>query len=142
MFDLTNGQQKITNHLANFVQLKDQTTVDLSDVKKKLSENDTKCESLCNEINALKTSLGECVNNNDINELVDDIRKSFELFLNNTPRSKDDEVENQLKILNNRLKYIEDKMSSVFASGEIEIISADVPRKCSSKVPKLEIKKK
>jgi len=141
MIGLTNGQ-KITSHLEKFVQIKEQSNADLSDVKNKLCATDTKCEALSHEMTALKSSVDKCVNNDDLNELVDDIRKSFELFLNNTPRSKDNELENQITVLNDRLKIMEDKITSVFGSGEVEIITAEVPKKLSSKIPKLEIKKK
>lgn len=146
MIGLTTNGQKITSHLANFVQIKEQSNADLSDVKNKLIATDTrleKCEAMCNEMSALKSSVDKCVNNDDLNELVDDIRNSFELFLNTTPRPKENELENQMKILNDRLKIMEDKLTSIFGSGEVEIITAEVPKKsCSSKIPKLEIKKK
>jgi len=142
MIGLTNGQ-KITSHLEKFVQIKEQSNADLSDVKNKLSATETKCEALSHEMIDLKSSVDKCVNNDDLNELVDDIRNSFELFLNNTPRPKDNELENQIKVLNDRLKIMEDKMTSVFGSGEVEIIPAEVTKKLSSsKIPKLEIKKK
>ena len=126
----TKPKQKITDHLNNFVQNNTHTQykTDIEIIKNDLK---TKTEEIQNLIIEMKK---ECVNINDIDELITDIRSSFELFINNNTTPRQNELEK-------RLIELENKFNTVF--NKIEILHEDDKQiKKSSRVPKLEIKKK
>jgi len=127
----TKPKQKITDHLSNYVQNNNnQYKKDIEQVKNDLK---TKTEEMQNLITEMKK---ECVNINDIDELITDIRNSFELFINNNTTPRQDNLEK-------RLTELENKYNTMFNNTNIEILHEDDKQtKKSSRVPKLEIKKK
>jgi len=126
----TKPKQKITDHLSNYVQNNNnQHKKDIEQVKNDLK---TKTEEMQNLITEMKK---ECVNINDIDELITDIRNSFELFINNNTTPRQDNLEK-------RLTELENKYNTLFNNANIEIIHEEEKTKKSSRVPKLEIKKK
>ena len=127
----TKPKQTITGHLSNFVQNNNaQYKKDIEQVKNDLK---TKTDEMQNLITEMKK---ECVNINDIDELITDIRNSFELFINNNTTPRQNELEK-------RLTELESKFNTVFNNNNIEILHEDDKQtKKSSRVPKLEIKKK
>jgi len=127
----TKPKQKITDHLSNYVQNNNnQYKKDIEQVKNDLK---TKTEEMQNLITEMKK---ECVNINDIDELITDIRNSFELFINNNTTPRQDNLEK-------RLTELENKYNTMFNNTNIEILHEDDKQtKKSTRVPKLEIKKK
>jgi len=127
----TKPKQKITDHLSNFVQNNNaQYKKDIEQVKNDLK---TKTEEMQNLITEMKK---ECVNINDIDELITDIRNSFELFINSNTTPRQDNLEK-------RIADLENKYNTLFNNTNIEILHEDEKQiKKSSRVPKLEIKKK
>ena len=126
----TKPKQKITDHLSNFVQNNNaQYKKDIEQVKNDLK---TKTEEMQNLITEMKK---ECVNINDIDELITDIRNSFELFINSNTTPRQDNLEK-------RIADLENKYNTLFNNTNIEIIHEEEKTKKSSRVPKLEIKKK
>jgi len=126
----TKPKQKITDHLSNYVQNNNnQYKTEIQTIKNDLK---TKTEEMQNLITEMKK---ECVNINDIDELITDIRNSFELFINTTHTPRQNELEK-------RLTDLETKYNTLFNNTNIEIIHEEEKTKKSSRVPKLEIKKK
>ena len=74
------------------------------------------------------------ISNSDIEELITDIRASFELFVNNTPRPDD----GKMKDLEERFNVLSEKFEALnLLSDEVEII-----KKTSKAIPKLNITKR
>ena len=72
------------------------------------------------------------VSNADIEELITDIRSSFELFVNNTPRPDDGKI----KDLEERFNALNEKLNALLGE-EVEVI-----KKTSKAIPRLNITKK
>jgi len=154
MLGLYNSQEKgkLTTHLSSFLQNKDLLNSELDEIKNKIEKNVNKYSEFNDKFNALyeemtqiKEVLKTSVNAEDLNELVNDIRNSFEMFLNNTPRQN--QIEQEIKALQGRVEDLDKRMNTLFNNGEVEVISVEnsIPQKelkKSSKIPKLEISRK
>ena len=138
MIGLYNDKHKITQHLNNFVENKNVMQCEIEALKVKTD----KINELENAVSHLKD---ESINQEDLNELVQDIRTSFELFLNSNHTPRQDRVESELKDIQSQLNNLEGKMNMLF-NGKVEVIEnneevkSDVKK--SSKIPKLEITRK
>ena len=150
-----NEKQKITQHLTNYVQNKEIINQEMDELKQKIENSATSCkeqssklEKLLSEVEQVKEALKNAVNSEDLNDLVEDVRNSFELFLNNTPRQN--QIEQQLKAVEQRINDLEGRTNAFFGNGEIEFINTDnIPKeinkeikKGTGKVPKLHIQKR
>jgi len=136
MIGLFNDKHKITQHLNNFVENKNIMQCEIEALKVKTD----KINELENAVSHLKD---EAINQEDLNELVQDIRSSFELFLNSNHTPRQDKFESQLENIQTKLSNLEDKMNMLF-NGKVEVIENQVIEsvKKSSKIPKLEISRK
>jgi len=137
MIGLFNDKQKITPYLNNFVENKNVMQCEIEALKVKTD----KINQLENEVSHLKD---ESINQEDLNELVQDIRTSFELFLNSNHTPRQDKFESQLENIQSQLNNLESKINVLF-NGKVEVIEhneeiKDVKK--SSKIPKLEITRK
>jgi len=98
----------------------------------KQNELKQRLEELKNELEEVKTYFNTVVSMDDLNVLVQDIKSSFELFVNNTPRNHDD--------FESRIKALEEKLS------KFEIIQTNVeatqPTTIKKEIPKLNLEKK
>jgi len=136
MIGLFNEKQRITQHLNNFVENKNVMQCEIEALKVKT-----------NKINELETTVtklkDEAINQEDLNELVQDIRTSFELFLNSNHTPRQDRVESELKNIQTQLNNLEGKINVLF-NGKVEVIEHEDAKdaKKSSKIPKLEITRK
>jgi len=137
MIGLFNEKQRITQHLNNFVENKNVMQCEIEALKVKT-----------NKINELETTVtklkDEAINQEDLNELVQDIRTSFELFLNSNHTPRQDRVESELKNIQTQLNNLEGKINVLF-NGKVEVIEHNEEvkdLKKSSKIPKLEITRK
>jgi len=136
MIGLFNEKQRITQHLNNFVENKNVMQCEIEALKVKT-----------NKINELETTVtklkDEAINQEDLNELVQDIRTSFELFLNSNHTPRQDRVESELKNIQTQLNNLEGKINVLF-NGKVEVIEHEDVKdaKKSSKIPKLEITRK
>ena len=91
----------ITSEVGKFFEEKNQLIQKHTEIKQRIDD-------LNNELEDLRAYMNTCVNVDDLNILVQDIKSSFELFVNQTPRSNDDEVLNRLKALEARVAEIPD----------------------------------
>lgn len=115
----------ITSDVSKFFEVKNQITEKHKEVLQTVEE-------LKQQLSDIKEN---CVNVDDLDSLVQDIKQSFELFVNNTPR----EVCIPADLLM-RLEALEQKMVNM---PNIELINTQLEtNNKSSKVPKLNIKKK
>lgn len=148
---MTQGR-KISEHVAGIVQNRDQMLNELNTLKVKLNEelntskkeyeqSKTELTGILKDVEEIKTRFNNTVSNEDLIELVEDIRASFELYLNATPRDKDKELELKLMDMEKRLTELNTKMEAVFGSNEVEVIQ-NVVKSSSKSVPKLNIKPK
>jgi len=151
MIGLYNEKQKITSHLTNFVQNRDTVSHEVEELKQKIEKNAdeiklkySKLENMIFEIEQIKESFKTTVNADDLNELVQDIRTSFELFINNSQTPRQNELEQHLKTLESRISELETHIKSFFVGNEVELITAENAHKeiKKTKIPKLEIRKK
>jgi len=152
LYNSTQEKGKLTSHLSSFLQNKDALNSELDEIKNKIEKNvntysefNNKFNTLYDEMSLIKEGLKSTVNAEDLNELVNDIRNSFEMFLNNTPRHN--QIEQEIKALQGRVEDLDKRMSALFNNGEVEVISVEntIPQKemkSKSKVPKLDITRK
>ena len=87
----------------------------------------------------------DMVSVNDLNLVIDDVRESFQIFLNNTPRDNNEEIKNEILALKSEilaLREIINNNKPVVEQGEKPIIELDntmliptIPRK----LPKLNL---
>jgi len=141
-----NDKQRISSHLSNYVQNKETMSHDIDELKQKIEgsykEQQEKYSKLLFDVENIKEGLKTTVNVDDLNDLIDDVRNSFELFLNNTPRQN--ELEKLLRTLEVKVNDLEARMNAFFGNGEVELITVENTQKevKKCKVPKLDIKKK
>ena len=122
----------ITSEVGKFFEEKNQLVQKQCEIKNKI-------EDLNNELEELRVYMNTCVSVDDINGLVQDIKNSFELFVNQTPRSNDDELVRRLNALEARVAEIPDmKIIQNVASLSVE----PSPVSCKKEIPKLNIRKK
>lgn len=117
----------ITSDLSRVVE-------DRQQLFQKQNELKLRLEEVQHELEEVKTYFNTVVSMDDLNVLVQDIKSSFELFVNNTPRNPiNDEYES-------RIKALEDKLS------KIEIIQTNVETAqqptIKKEIPKLNLEKK
>lgn len=160
MIGITQGcKHKISDHVGNLVQNREALINELNVLKLKLSEDLNKSkndqdnvkndmERVNKELEEIKQKFAHYVDVEQIEELITDIRQSFEIFMNTTPRQKDDEFDNkmnamqkQLNFMETQMKEMKSQMDSLFSSGEVEVIPASA-KSSKKSVPKLELKKK
>ena len=141
-----NDKQRISSHLSNYVQNKETMSHDIDELKQKIEgsykEQQEKYSKLLFDVENIKEGLKTTVNVDDLNDLIDDVRNSFELFLNNTPRQN--ELEKLLRTLEVKVNDLEARMNAFFGNGEVELITVENTQKevKKCKVPKLDISRK
>jgi len=144
-----NEKGKITQHLSTFIENKNNLNHEIDELKQKIEKNVNDYTEYHNKFNVLydeMTSMKEClkttVNAEDLNELVNDIRTSFEMFINSNHTPRQNKLEETIENLRKRVDDLETRMN-VFFNGEVELITVENQKevKKTSKVPKLDIKK-
>jgi len=121
----------ITSEVGRFFEEKNQIVQKQCEIKNKIEE-------LNNELEELRVYMNTCVSVDDINGLVQDIKNSFELFVNQTPRSNDDELVRRLNALEARVAEIPDMR--IISQAQVQCESTPVSNK--KEIPKLNIRKK
>jgi hypothetical protein len=140
MIGITGKTGKICEHVSRIVEQKSRHEDDIISLQTGLSYSNKEIECSRDIINKLYQSVDDLqkntVSNDDIDELITDIRTSFELFVNNTPRFDDE----KFKQLEERFAALTEKFETWQAlteNGEIEII-----KKTTKSIPKLNISRK
>jgi len=121
----------ITADVGKFFEEKNQLVQKQCEIKNKIDD-------LNNELEELRVYMNTCVNVDDLNILVQDIKSSFELFVNQTPRSNDDDLVRRLNALEARVAEIPDMKIISQAQAQCET----VPVSNKKEIPKLNIKKR
>jgi len=124
MINITGEKKSITEYLKQFVE----TKTDNNDV----NEVRARCGKFKEQINELSEKVDNCITREDMEELVADIRNSFELFLNKTPRENDTKFEERLNAFQAKIDDINFKLDAL-GLDQVEILPA------KKKVPKLEL---
>lgn len=108
-------------------------TKQLKKHEEQLNECFHKMNTMVHELEKIKSDCERLITEQDLDDLVVDIRNSFEMFVNSTPRPNND-----VKVveLENKLMSLENKIDSL-GMNNIEII--EQPKK---HIPKLNLKKK
>ena len=84
----------------------------------------------------------DMVSVNDLNLVIDDVRESFQIFLNNTPRDNNEEIKTELEALKSEilaLREIINNNKPVVEQGEKAIIELDNTMLIPRKLPKLNL---
>ena len=86
----------------------------------------------------------DMVSVNDLNLVIDDVRESFQIFLNNTPRNNDnEEIKTELESLKSEILALREIINNNKPVVEQEIIELDatmiVPTIVPRKLPKLNL---
>ena len=79
---------------------------------------------------------------NDLNLVIDDVRESFQIFLNNTPRDNNEEIKTELEALRGEilaLREIINNNKPVIEEVEKPIIELDATMIVPRKLPKLNL---
>ena len=106
MIGLHNKSGVISSHVSELVSHKNSVTCDISYLKTNINQIQEKIESegiliaklddeihdLQNQITELKEQINNSINADQIDELITDIRSSFELYINSTPRQDDEKL--------------------------------------------------
>ena len=140
MIGLAIKSSRICEHVNNLVEHKSVMNENIKELQTAICCSDKEIEAsrvvldkLYADVDALKKSV---VSNDDIEELVIDIRSSFELFVNNTPRHDDVKLKN----LEERFNALNEKFEALGLGEEVEV---EVIKKSSSRgIPKLNLVKK
>jgi len=122
----------ITADVSKFFDEKNQLAQKQTEIKQKV-------EDLVSELEDLKVYMNTCVNVEDLNVLVQDIKSSFELFVNQTPRSNDEDIVRRLNALENRVAEIPDMR---LIQTQVQQHVEPSPVSCKKEIPKLNIRKK
>lgn len=88
------------------------------------------------ELNALKALVETHINYDEINLIMEDIKESFETYLNQTPRGVNDDISQKILELEDRMSLLQ---SAFECQPRMEIIETVLPVKRN--IPKLSIKK-
>ena len=128
---------KICEHVNSLVEQKSVVNENIKELQNGLCYSNKEIECTRDIINKLYQTVDELqkntVSNADIEELITDIRSSFELFVNNTPRPDDGKI----KDLEERFNALNEKLNALLGE-EVEVI-----KKTTSKgIPKLNLIKK
>ena len=129
---------KICEHVNSLVEKKSLLHSDIKELQTGLCYSNAEIEATRDIINKLYQTVDELqkntISNSDIEELITDIRASFELFVNNTPRHDD----TKMQALEERFNALSEKFEALgLLSDEVEII-----KKTSKAIPKLNITKR
>ena len=84
----------------------------------------------------------DMVSVNDLNLVIDDVRESFQIFLNNTPRDNNEEIKTELEALKSEilaLREIINNNKPVVEQEEKPIIELDNTMLIPRKLPKLNL---
>jgi len=138
MIGMTIKSGKICEHVNSLVENKSLLHSDIKELQSGLCYSNAEIEATRDIINKLYQTVDELqkntISNSDIEELITDIRASFELFVNNTPRPDD----GKMKDLEERFNVLSEKFEALnLLSDEVEII-----KKTSKAIPKLNITKR
>ena len=81
----------------------------------------------------------DMVSVNDLNLVIDDVRESFQIFLNNTPRDNNEEIKNELSALKSEILALREIINNNKPVVEQEIIELDNTMLIPRKLPKLNL---
>ena len=81
----------------------------------------------------------DMVSVNDLNLVIDDVRESFQIFLNNTPRDNNEEIKNELSALKSEILALREIINNNKPVVEPEIIELDNTMIVPRKLPKLNL---
>ena len=148
MIGLTGKTGVISSHVSELVSHKNSVTCDISDLKTNINKIQEKIESegiliakldeqindLQNQITELKEQINNSINADQIDELITDIRTSFELYINSTPRQDNE----KLTFLEQQITNLQTQFIDLgLGSDEVQII-----KNKSKSIPKLNISKR
>ena len=147
MIGLTGKTGKICEHVSELVSHKNSVTCDISNLKTIINKHQEKIESasfliaklddeihdLQNQIIELREQISTAINADQIDELITDIRTSFELYINSTPRQDDE----KLKFLELQITNLQTQFTDLGLGDDVQII-----KNKSKAIPKLNIVKK
>jgi hypothetical protein len=124
MIGLHGKSGKICDHVNSLIETKNTLSGDIDNIKNNIcASNDeiakakSDLESIRADIELLKIVSKNSINHDEIDELISDIRNSFEIYINQTPRTCDD---NRFLTLEKRLSEIDNKFNELI--GDVEII--------------------
>ncbi len=140
MIGLHGKSGKICEHVSNLIETKNTLSCDIDNIKNnicasndEIAKSKSDLESIHADIELLKIVSKNAINHDEIDELISDIRNSFEIYINQTPRTDDI----KFIALEKRLCEIDNKFNELLGEN-VEIIKKDVARS----IPKLNITKK
>ena len=147
MIGLHNKSGIITSHVSDLVSHKNSVTCDIVNLKTIINKHQEKIESvsfliaklddeihdLQNQIIELREQISTAINADQIDELITDIRTSFELYINSTPRQDDE----KLKFLELQITNLQTQFTDLGLGDDVQII-----KNKSKSIPKLNIVKK
>ena len=81
----------------------------------------------------------DMVSVNDLNLVIDDVRESFQIFLNNTPRDNNEEIKTELEALKSEILALREIINNNKPVVEQEIIELDNTMIVPRKLPKLNL---
>ena len=147
MIGLTGKSGKICEHVSELVSHKNSVTWDISNLKTIINKHQEKIEAeailiaklddeihdLQNQIIELREQINNSINADQIDELITDIRTSFLLYINSTPRQDDE----KLKFLELQITNLQTQFTDLGLGDDVQII-----KNKSKSIPKLNIVKK
>ena len=148
MIGLHNKSGVITSHVSELVSHKNSVTCDIVNLKTNINKHEEKIEAeailiaklddeihdLQNQIIELREQISTAINADQIDELITDIRTSFELYINSTPRQDNE----KLTFLEQQITNLQTQFIDLgLGSDEVQII-----KNKSKSIPKLNIVKK
>ena len=147
MIGLHNKSGVISSHVSDLVSHKNSVTCDISNLKTIVNKQQEKSESegiliaklddeihdLQNQITELREQINNSINADQIDELITDIRSSFELYINSTPRQDDE----KLKFLELQIANLQTQFIDLGLGDDVQII-----KNKSKAIPKLNISKR
>ena len=140
MIGITGKTGKICEHVEKIVEHKNRQDDEILSLQTGLCYSNKEIECTRDVINKLYQTVEEMqkntISNADIEELITDIRASFELFVNNTPRFDD----SKMKELEEKFAALTEKFETwqkVIENGEVEVI-----KPTTKSIPKLNISRK
>ena len=90
------------------------------------------------ELNTLKELVKTHINYDDINLIMEDIKESFETYINETPRNNNDELTKKILELDERISILQSAFDNM---PRMEVIETE-PLPVKRNIPKLAIVKK
>ena len=147
MIGLHNKSGVITSHVNELVSHKNSVTCDIVNLKTIINKHQEKIEAeailiaklddeihdLQNQITELREQINNSINADQIDELITDIRTSFELYINSTPRQNDE----KLTFLELQITNLQTQFTDLGLGDDVQII-----KNKSKSIPKLNIVKK